>query len=377
MKRVFFALLPLCLLLLTIELIGRRLPDDPASLYDPRAPVLTEAGPGLVTFTSGRLRPQTWSATTDAFRIIVVGDSTVYGRFPDALATVVTVPGRSVEVLNFGLPGAASDRVRTLVRAALTQDPDLILVYVGHNEVLESRLNPASRRSLVARTLLYGFLRTGSGRLIERVAPRRGERSDGTQAWDGSPLQPDEWPAIAATYEENLRGMIADAGAASLRLIAPISSLAAPGQFPVGTPEVAMQQVVRGLQLLQEEDPDGARRIAERLLAQYPSAGPPLALRGLARLQMRQRAEGLADLLAARRQDGRPVRATEAHLAVLRAVASDTLIETEAPFLSDARYVDPRDPLFVDPVHPSEAGNLLLARVVAAQLGAAGIGAMP
>ncbi len=178
------------LLLLTVEL-GLRLlgqpPPEPqdvflAKRYQPRfSPFTSENGwVGIrpdwvlndnqirheVGAEAGRFflvpgfRPSRFQAAKPAgtVRIFTFGGSSTFGllaagspftkilreRLPEAL-------GSPVEVVNLGCPGWAGDRVATLLRETLAFDPDLLVVYSGHNEYLGLKDDPRHQPGPLAR----------------------------------------------------------------------------------------------------------------------------------------------------------------------------------------------------------------------------------
>lgn len=383
-RRPLFALLPVLVLLAAAEVAGRTLappPEETASArtYDPSAAPLVQEPDGAWTFAAPDLfRPQRWTTPTDAFRVVVVGDSTVYGQLPDALAQGLSVPGRAVEVLNFGLRGAASDRARILADAAFAQDADLVVVYVGHNEVTEARLNPVSLRSLGARRTERAFLRSGIGRLLAPVvAPLRTDRDAARVAMSAKgdaaavPVSDAEWAEVERSYRRNLEGICDARGAVPLVLVEPVSSLLARAEGPAEDPARATVEdaVDAGFVALRSGDAAGALAWADRLLRDFPDRAPALSLRGQALVALGRRDEGVDVLRAARAGDAHPVRATERHHAVVREVAAGcgaAVAAPEAAFLADPRTLAPGDPLFQDPVHPTVPGSVLLAGTIAA-----------
>lgn len=79
----------------------------------------------------------------DLTRIFVLGGSAVLGyqmrSFPDRLREELPrrLPDRRFEVINGGMVGFGSHRVFEVLKEAAAFDPDLVLVYTGHNEFLE------------------------------------------------------------------------------------------------------------------------------------------------------------------------------------------------------------------------------------------------
>jgi len=113
----------------------------------------------------------------DTCRIFCLGGSTTYGRpytdntsFPGWLRELLPVADASKdwEVINAGGISYASYRVATLMEELSDYEPDLFIVYTGHNEFLEERTYENLRHafprqiqlaSTVAKTRLYGVMR--------------------------------------------------------------------------------------------------------------------------------------------------------------------------------------------------------------------------
>ena len=121
------------------------------------------------------------------FRIFCFGGSTTYGRPFDGRTSFsrwlqdllnVTDPRTTFEVINAGGISYASYRIVPLVREALRYQPDLVILYTGHNEFLERRTYSGifsqgaeliAVRSLVERLYIYQALK----RIIEPLLPSR------------------------------------------------------------------------------------------------------------------------------------------------------------------------------------------------------------
>ena len=102
-------------------------------------------------------QPDSFAATKDdaEFRIFCLGGSTVQGR-PYSTETSFTAwlqlsltaadPSRDWEVVNCGGVSYASFRLLPILQEVLTHDPDLLVIYTGHNEFLEDRTYPQIER---------------------------------------------------------------------------------------------------------------------------------------------------------------------------------------------------------------------------------------
>ncbi|MCC7338256.1 MAG: tetratricopeptide repeat protein [Pirellulaceae bacterium] len=134
-------------------------------------------------------RPATFALhkPADTFRVFALGGSTTQGEpystetaFPQwlQLDLQAAVPDRQVEVINCGGLSYASYRVLAILREVLRYDPDLIIVYSGHNEYLERRTYaPYHSSSLFNRSLSWlAGLRTVQ--LARNLAGQSAQRPD-------------------------------------------------------------------------------------------------------------------------------------------------------------------------------------------------------
>ena len=129
-------------------------PDDPYVSFDGLRPlfVLDSTGTNFETVKE-RLRyfcPQSFAAAKgpQTFRVFCLGGSTVQGR-PYSVETSFTtwlklnlraaLPGTDFEVVNCGGISYASYRLVPIMRELLDYEPDLFIIYMGHNEFLEDR----------------------------------------------------------------------------------------------------------------------------------------------------------------------------------------------------------------------------------------------
>jgi tetratricopeptide (TPR) repeat protein len=171
---VFFALLEGGLALVGISPALDE--DDPFVGFSGRIPLFVEAEgpdgePELVTAPNKRgffnVQKFPRKKAPGGYRIFCVGGSTTYGRpydhrtsFCGWLRVLLPLadPSRHWEVINAGGISYASYRVAALMEELVGYDPDLFIVYTGHNEFLERRTYAAlldqSRLLMEARALL-------------------------------------------------------------------------------------------------------------------------------------------------------------------------------------------------------------------------------
>ena len=103
-------------------------------------------------------RRQSFSAIKgdDSFRVFVLGGSTVQGRPWSVetsfgtwleLALKAAAPDTDWEVINCGGISYASYRLVPIMREVLDYEPDLFVIYTGHNEFLEDRTYSRLKRT--------------------------------------------------------------------------------------------------------------------------------------------------------------------------------------------------------------------------------------
>jgi tetratricopeptide (TPR) repeat protein len=111
-----------------------------------------------------------------AVRVFVIGESSAAGTpYPSRYAfswwmqarLEAALPGLPVEVVNAAFPGYSSRRLLLVARAIAESDPDIVVLYLGHNEFAEARyyrhlieLDPRLFRlwERVAATSLYAVI---------------------------------------------------------------------------------------------------------------------------------------------------------------------------------------------------------------------------
>ena len=137
-------------------------------------------------------RPESFDAVKapGEYRIFCLGGSTVQGR-PFAVETSFTTwleldlaqadPGRKWQVVNCGGVSYASYRLVPVLREVFEYEPDLIVLYTGHNEFLEDReyghirdIPAVVRRplELAAGTRTFNLLREAALRLADSAGSR-------------------------------------------------------------------------------------------------------------------------------------------------------------------------------------------------------------
>ena len=336
-------------------------------------------------------------------RIVGLGDSTAYGLFVGADAAFLAVLGREitastgkpVEAVNLGCAGYASDRVLALLPTALALHPDLVVVYVGHNEMLVGSDGPAAglTSALRARAWLlehsslfawldYAWTRALRGAETERVR----EEVAALEAGDIPTFVPEavpesrraapspEFRARAATrYRENLEEIAAAARAERVPLlfVLPVENL----RWPPGlsfhadgfTAQREFDASLRAAAALRES---GKREQAlaeiDRAIALSPEYAAAHFQRGVLLVELGRTDDARAAFRAAIDRDGVTHRLTSP----LEAAFLDAMARAHAPWvdLRETLQSDPSDAvarqLFVDHVHPTAAGHEQIARAM-------------
>ncbi|HEX5065395.1 MAG TPA: GDSL-type esterase/lipase family protein [Myxococcota bacterium] len=350
--------------------------------------------PGFRPAELARAKPAgTW-------RVIGLGDSTSYGLFVGAEAAYIEVlgeeirtsTGKPVEVLNLGCAGYASDRVLALLPTALALEPDLVVVYVGHNEMLGGADGPAAgltpalrlRAALLARSSLFAWLdyawtRALRGAETERVR----EEVAALEAGQIPTFVPEDVPAArraaptpefraraAARYRENLEKIAAEARAARVPLlfVLPVENL----RWPPGlsfhasgfAEEKEFDAALRAAAALKEA---GKRYDALGELNRAVDLSPGHAMahfqRGVLLAELGRDDEARTELRAAIDRDGVTHRLTSP----LEAAFLEVMEQEQTPWidLRERMRSDSSDAvalgLFVDHVHPTAYGHAEIA----------------
>ena len=157
---VLLACTPFLLVEMTVRLFGWGLPResyDPYLGFESVQPLFVlDQDQQRYQVAESRLdffRPEQFSArkSPGTYRVFCLGGSTVQGR-PYALETAFSswlglslqaaAPERQWEVINCGGISYASYRLVPILQEVLDYQPDLLILYTGHNEFLEDRSYP-------------------------------------------------------------------------------------------------------------------------------------------------------------------------------------------------------------------------------------------
>jgi len=259
---LFFLCLEGVLGLLGVEAVSQR--EDPYVGFTSSIPhFVTHEAPGgrtTVKTASNRLdhfNPQSFPAEKppNNCRIFCVGGSTTYGRpffdrtsFPGWLRALLPEvdPSRNYEVINAGGLSYASYRVTLVMEELAAYEPDVFIVYAGHNEFLERRTyegileTPSLLRNAAAlalQTRTASILRTALGGAATDTAAASDKPNMLSADVDAIPVNSvgpeaysrnDEWKRqVVAHFKISLERMvdIAEAAGAEIVLVTPASNL--------------------------------------------------------------------------------------------------------------------------------------------------------
>lgn len=418
-KKLLFGTLTAAGLFLLLELvlaaagvkpaISRR---DPFVGFEPGAPLFVRQGDRYVTNPVKLcfFNPQEFPAVKSrrAYRIFCLGGSTTYGHpydhrtyFGSCLRAYLeeTAPDRQWEVVNCGGISYASYRIALLMDELVHYQPDLFIVYTGHNEFLEERTYGDFRRR---NRMLAGLLRAASysrvfqvmqgtlrpappepaSRLPSEVATRLEvvglEAYHRDRAWQRAVL--DHFRSSLTRIVEQAHGAGAQVifvqPAANLKDFTPFKS-----EHTAGLSDEQVERwkglIVAGRRAQAAGDPQRAVALLREAEQQNPERAMGLWYLGDALLAAGQQEDALRYFVRAKDEDVCPLRALSEIGEILRQVAREqhvTLVDFPQ-HLADQYGVLSAVGLecFLDHVHPTLAVHADLGRALAHQLAAQGV----
>ncbi len=391
---------------------------DPFVGFSSYLPLFVEEGDERVTARNkyGWFNRQRFarSKPADTYRIFSVGGSTVHGRPYDDRASfsawlreclAAAAGGKRWEVINAGGVSYAGYRVAALMEELVAYEPDLFVIYTGHNEFLERRTYAGmfalgeeltAAAGLLSRTRIYAALRLGVAGLRSSFPGLRSSLPglSGSDASVGGspPARPTRLAAEVDTilansvgpsdyrrddafrsdvirhFRFNLERMtaIAASAGADVVLIVPASNLKDCSPFKSedgGDAAVAAQS----RRLLRESaaagSPEEALALLDRALSGDPRRPDLHYARGRALLALNRPAEAEQALRRARDEDICPLRAPSEIVEIVREIAAERsvpLLDFEAMAAERAMVLSgspiPGNEQFVDHVHPDIDG---------------------
>jgi len=351
--------------------------------------------------------PQSFAATKPpgTFRVFCLGGSTVQGR-PYSVETSFTTwlklnlraarPETDWEVVNCGGISYASYRLVPIMRELLAHEPDLFIIYTGHNEFLEDRTYRRLKKMPRAVVRLHEvMLNLRSYSLAHRfLSNRRARRTRHEGAEDSSKtVLPGEVQAkldfdeglesyhrdqvwcegTIEHFRNNLETMVrmSRGAAVPVILVNPVSNLKDCPPFKSEfRDDLSERELERVLELWERSrkldwaDVYDKVRLLEQAAALDNRHARLLYLIGKCYEHMGRSAQAKSWFVLAKEQDICPLRILEPmHDAILDVAAQYHIPLVDAKLLIEQRTEDgiPGDEWMLDHVHPSIAGHQLIA----------------
>ena len=346
-------------------------------------------------FNDQRFAQDKASGTT---RIFCLGGSTTYGRpYADATSFCgwlrqylpAADPSREWEVINAGGISYASYRVAKLMEELIDYDPDIFVIYSGHNEFLEERTysgiieTPDAVRgmqSILGRTRTYSMVSglLNSSSKTDSKAPTLTEEVntilDQSAGLDRYTRDPQLESKIIAHYRYNLSRMvdIAESGGAKVIFITPAANLRSSSPFKSEhtktLTEAQLQSFQTDITSAEKAAAEGKHTEALAHVDQATAVDPLHAhshyLRGEILTALNRNDEAATAYEQAVIHDVCPLRI----LPTMRNVLADTTKDRSAPLVDYHTFLTkrsehgvPGDDWFLDHVHPTIEGHRLLA----------------
>tara|TARA_Y100000588_G_scaffold379206_1_gene460978 strand:- start:342 stop:1778 length:1437 start_codon:yes stop_codon:yes gene_type:complete len=320
------------------------------------------------------------------FRVFCLGGSTTGGPFPKLLHELLvrSEVGRAVEVVNLGIITFNSYQVLDIARKLPQYDPDLLIVYMGHNEIygplgVASNVALGTSREVINLVLhlrdikvfqlansFYSRLRAPSDRSGKRgspyemmvnstLAPHHPSRKQAVGNFKGN-LQ-----EIIEIAERHGIPVILGTVVSNLRDWRPFDSALPPDSLDVAQWQHLLDVGERALELNHLDEAERSYQTALRLFPDHAQTHFDLGHVYLA-LGQRDRAE--LSFTRARDLDVLPIRAPSGVNEAIRSVAGETgtiLVDFEAVF----QNYDPESvvgkPVIYEHLHPTILGDYLIA----------------
>lgn len=334
----------------------------------------------------------------DEFRVFCVGGSTVQGR-PYAIETSFSTwlelslqaagDSKQFNVINCGGVSYASYRLAPIVEEILHYQPDLIVLYTGHNEFLEDRTYQAvkttspfvlSVHEKLSRLKTYSFLRSlvatdksnGSqleilpGEVEARLDFRNGlEQYTRDEAWKTN---------VVSHFRHNLERIALATQSANVPLMMcnPVSNLrdASPfkSQNRSGLSAEQMSQFESSFQKLTDDESTAASIEELKKLMEIDASHADLQYRIGQAYQIAGDFEKANEhLVQAKEHDICPLRIIEPMYEVIKTITRRheiPMIDVKSLFESKATDGIPGSEFLVDHIHPSMRGHQLIAELI-------------
>jgi tetratricopeptide (TPR) repeat protein len=311
-------------------------------------------------------------------------------------------PHRAIEVINVSAHAYAAYRVRLIFQEVLAFEPDLLVIYSGNNEFIEPRLYSTRQQwydaleSFAKQFAAYRVFRGSSiGAKLFSEQNFRAESRGGVafEQWskvDKLPLalrtDPGQLEKVVEHYQFSILSMVQAAKSRGV----PVVLLTVPTNLRDWQPNVSVHAVKDGSQLegwktlyvkgraalLRGEAGTAVESLA-KASALDPSHAETHYWRGRALEAAGRLDEAFAAYDLARNLDANPFRAISRFNDIVRSVGASQdntkVVDAELIFRAASHPLAPGFDLFLDYVHPTKKGNLILARHVFDTIVASGI----
>ena len=337
---------------------------------------------------------------TATYRIFSLGGSTTYGRPYDDRGSFsgwlreflpAADPSRDWEVINAGGVSYASYRLAVVMEELTRYQPDLFVIYTGHNEFLERRTYPTLIETPPALTKAAGLLsRTRIWAAAQRIAgtPPAAEHPGGRPvlpsevdtvlAHSVGPSEytrDDEWRRqVVEHFRFNLNRMVGSAQSVGARvlLVVPASNLKDCSPFKsehaagLSADQTGRFEALyrKGIDAMDSGGTEAALAALEEAAAIDNRYAELHYQRGLALQELERWDDAKAAFQRAIDEDICPLRAPSE----IKRVAAEVATEQGVPLIDFAQWTESRAPngipgadLFLDHVHPTLEGHRHLA----------------
>ena len=331
-------------------------------------------------------------------RVLLVGGSAIKGypqprnlapsAFLGAMLEEVW-PDHEVEVLNLGTTAVASFPVMEMMIEGLAFDPDLVVVYSGHNEFFGCYGVASSNRAGSTPFMLKFQRRIRSLAVVQglnvALTAAKGEPENKSlmEIMIGqSYTSPDHWSreAAAKNLHHHMRAMIRSCQARNIPIMVCTTPSNERDLAPIGEvkilhlPESEQKRLGDLLQIGMERadiDPEEALDPLRKVLEKAPDHARAHFYLGRALYNLDRQNEAHAHFVLARDKDSMPWRATSLSLEGIVGAARDEgaiLCDVEAAFRSESPGGCIGWELMDDHVHPSLQGQYVVARALVEEL---------
>ncbi len=360
------------------------------------------------------------------FRIFTFGGSTTYGHPFDGRTSFsrwlkdlldASFPDREFEVINAGGISYASYRIVPLMRETLSFQPDLFVVYTGHNEFLETRTYSGlmrqgrlllNVRAVLERLRVYRAIQSALNPFLKMFASEgpgkkvTGDRSGLKDETSNKPILKDEVSAIldrsaglqlyhrdedfaktvAEHFNHNLRSMVdlAEKHSVPIILVDPPSNTKDFSPFKsefsastkAGEKKEIRENLTKSYRRLSEGNLQAALELVDAIVPVDPFYAETRFLRGRVLLGLERYPEAKEEFVMARDLDVCPLRCTSPIRNQILMVAKDlnvpivpfqAFVEHRAAQLTDMSGI-PGNESFLDHVHPTIELHQLLATLI-------------